>query len=76
MSPGGGPQIEFGVSKSGGLDFMSSNQVEFGYDDEETDEDDESEDEDDDTASNDGTGQKGRKLVSIPLCTPFHNSCH
>lgn len=46
MSPGTGPNIEFGAS-TGGLDFMSSSgypQVEFGYGGSESDDDDEDED--------------------------------
>jgi translation initiation factor 2-alpha kinase 4 len=53
MSPGTGPNIEFGAS-TGGLDFMSSSnypQIEFGYDGSESDED-EDEDEDKDDSTN------------------------
>lgn len=48
MSPGG-PHIEFGVS-TGGLDFMSSQNIEFGYDDDD-DSESESDDEDDESGS-------------------------
>jgi translation initiation factor 2-alpha kinase 4 len=54
ISPGAGPDIEFGVS-TGGLDFMSSNgypQIEFGYDDA-SDEDDDSEVADEESTSPD-----------------------
>ncbi|TVY91069.1 eIF-2-alpha kinase [Lachnellula willkommii] len=55
MSPGTGPNIEFGVS-TGGLDFMSSSgypQIEFGYDDgSEAVEDSEEEDDDSTNPSN------------------------
>jgi len=60
MSPGGGPNIEFGVS-TGGLDFMSSSgypQIEFGYDDA-TDEDEGSDSGDDESTSPDGQGLSG-----------------
>ncbi|TVY28611.1 eIF-2-alpha kinase [Lachnellula hyalina] len=52
MSPGTGPNIEFGVS-TGGLDFMSSSgypQIEFGYDDG-SDAVEDSEEEDDDSTN-------------------------
>ena len=49
MSPGAGPDVDFGVS-TGGLDFMSSSgypQIEFGYDDPSDDDEDSDEDEED-----------------------------
>jgi translation initiation factor 2-alpha kinase 4 len=60
MSPGTGPNIEFGVS-TGGLDFMSSSgypQIEFGYDDA-SDKDEESDDEDENSTSPDDQGANG-----------------
>jgi translation initiation factor 2-alpha kinase 4 len=72
MSPGTGPNIEFGVS-TGGLDFMSSSgypQIEFGYDDA-SDKDEESDDEDENSTSpddQDANGGEGRNnLVSCNL---------
>jgi eukaryotic translation initiation factor 2-alpha kinase 4 len=73
MSPGTGPNIEFGVS-TGGLDFMSSSgypQIEFGYDDasdndEESDVEDENSTSPDDQAANGGDGRND--LVS---CNSF-----
>lgn len=52
MSPGADPNIEFGVS-TGGLDFMSSQNIEFGYDEDSEASSDEEED-DDDSVSIDG----------------------
>jgi eukaryotic translation initiation factor 2-alpha kinase 4 len=56
MSPGTGPNIEFGVS-TGGLDFMSSQNIEFGYDDES--ESGEDADDDDDSTNPDSQGMNG-----------------
>jgi translation initiation factor 2-alpha kinase 4 len=73
MSPGTGPNVEFGVS-TGGLDFMSSSgypQIEFGYDDasdkdEVSDEEDENSTNPDDQDANGGEGRNN--LVSY---SPF-----
>ncbi|PVH78652.1 Serine/threonine-protein kinase [Cadophora sp. DSE1049] len=69
ISPGTGPNIEFGVS-TGGLDFMSSSgypQIEFGYDDAEDEEDEEDDDDDDstnpDVQSPNGVGNKRPNLA-------------
>lgn len=70
VSPGAGPNIEFGVS-TGGLDFMSSSgypQIEFGYDDvsdEEEDEEDDDESTNPDVQNPNGVGHKRPDLVSL-----------
>lgn len=77
MSPGTGPDIEFGVS-TGGLDFMSSTgypQIEFGYDDV-SDGDEDSDSGNDESTSPDDQGPKdnGRvqpNLVSYHLTAPL-----
>lgn len=71
MSPGTGPNIEFGIS-TGGLDFMSSSgypQIEFGYDDASDNEEDSGEDEDEistnpDVQGPNGGGNQRQNLVS------------
>ena len=71
MSPGTGPNIEFGIS-TGGLDFMSSSgypQIEFGYDDVSDNEEDSGEEEDDistnpDDQAPNGGGNQRHNLVS------------
>lgn len=60
LSPGTGPNIEFGIS-TGGLDFMSSSgypQIEFGYDDGSENEEDSGEDEDEISTNPDEQGPK------------------
>lgn len=61
MSPGTGPNIEFGIS-TGGLDFMSSSgypQIEFGYDEASDNEEDSGEDEDEVSTNPDEQGPNG-----------------
>jgi translation initiation factor 2-alpha kinase 4 len=72
MSPGTGPNIEFGIS-TGGLDFMSSSgypRIQFGYDDATDNEEESEEDEDevstnpDEPGPNGGGNQRHNLLVS------------
>jgi translation initiation factor 2-alpha kinase 4 len=61
MSPGTGPNIEFGIS-TGGLDFMSSSgypRIQFGYDDATDNEEDSGEDEDEVSTNPDEPGPNG-----------------
>jgi eukaryotic translation initiation factor 2-alpha kinase 4 len=63
MSPGTGPNIEFGVS-TGGLDFMSSSgypQIEFGYDDGSDAVEDSEEDDNDSTSPSNQDVHNGAK---------------
>jgi eukaryotic translation initiation factor 2-alpha kinase 4 len=78
MSPGTGPNIEFGIS-TGGLDFMSSSgypQIEFGYDDATDNEEESGEDQDEVSTNPDelgpnGGGNQRNNLVSGFIDTPF-----
>ncbi|KAM3081496.1 eukaryotic translation initiation factor 2-alpha kinase [Clarireedia jacksonii] len=82
ISPGSGPNIEFGTS-TGGLDFMSTSgyQIEFGFDEttDSDDDDDEDEDEDDEESAepnDNGHGDERHALAlrrsrSNPRSRPF-----
>jgi len=76
MSPGTGPNIEFGIS-TGGLDFMSSSgypRIQFGYDDATDNEEESGEDEDEVSTNPDEPGPNGGGNQRHNLVSRFTDS--
>lgn len=73
LSPGADPSVEFGMS-TGGLDFMSSQHIEFGYDDDESESEDDDEDDESDSLDAANANSSGKLQLQAGTKRSRNNS--